>query len=53
MGEAMNLHLDDKKLVESLLGSRGRLRILEVLAESGELNHSQICRRVGSARRMI
>jgi DNA-binding transcriptional ArsR family regulator len=41
------LRLTDKRLAEELLGSRGRVRILEVLTEAGELNHSQICRRVG------
>lgn len=47
MGEAMNLHLTDKRLAEKLFGSRGRIRILRALTESGELNISQICRRVG------
>lgn len=47
MGEAMTLHLTDERLAEELLGSRGRVRILRVLTETGELNHSSICRRVG------
>ena len=32
---------------EEILGSRGRIRVLEVLAESGELNISEISRRTG------
>ncbi|UCD45589.1 MAG: ArsR family transcriptional regulator [Candidatus Bathyarchaeota archaeon] len=32
---------------EDLLGSRGRIRILQVLAESGELNISEVGRRTG------
>jgi DNA-binding transcriptional ArsR family regulator len=47
VGEPMNLDLTNKKLAEELLGSRGRVRILGVLTENGELNHSSICRRVG------
>lgn len=33
--------------VEELLGSRGRVRVLRVLAESGELNISEVTRRTG------
>lgn len=43
----MSLDLTKEKVVEELLGSSGRVRILGVLAESGELNHSSICRRAG------
>jgi len=32
---------------EELLGSRGRVRVLKVLAESGELNISEVGRRTG------
>ena len=32
---------------EELLGSRGRVRPLQVLAESGELNISEVSRRTG------
>ncbi len=32
---------------EELLGSRGRIRVLQVLAESGELNISEVSRRTG------
>lgn len=32
---------------EDLLGSRGRIRTLQVLAESGELNISEVSRRTG------
>jgi DNA-binding transcriptional ArsR family regulator len=32
---------------EELLGSRGRIRVLKVLAESGELNISEVGRRTG------
>ncbi|MGD0804799.1 MAG: helix-turn-helix domain-containing protein [Candidatus Bathyarchaeia archaeon] len=33
--------------VEELLGSRGRIRTLQVLVESGELNISEVSRRTG------
>ncbi|MFB0558133.1 MAG: ArsR/SmtB family transcription factor [Candidatus Bathyarchaeia archaeon] len=33
--------------VEELLGSRGRIRVLQVLAENGELNISEVGRRTG------
>jgi len=36
-----------ERFTERLFGSKGRVRILKVLTEAGELNHSQICRRVG------
>jgi len=32
---------------EELLGSKGRIRTLQVLAESGELNISEVSRRTG------
>lgn len=32
---------------EELLGSKGRIRVLRVLAESGELNISEVGRRTG------
>ena len=32
---------------EDLMGSRGRIRVLKVLAESGELNISEVGRRTG------
>ncbi len=32
---------------EDLLGSKGRIRVLRVLAESGELNISEVGRRTG------
>ncbi len=32
---------------EELLGSKGRIRVLQVLAESGELNISEVSRRTG------
>lgn len=36
-----------KNPAEELLGSRGRIRTLQVLAESGELNISEVSRRTG------
>ncbi len=36
-----------KTQAEELLGSRGRVRTLQVLAESGELNISEVSRRTG------
>lgn len=33
--------------MEELLGSRGRIRTLQVLVESGELNISEVSRRTG------
>lgn len=35
------------EFAEKILGSRGRIRILDALAEEGELNISQLSRRVG------
>ena len=35
------------RLEEQILGSRGRIRVLRVLAESGELNISEVSRRTG------
>ena len=34
-------------MVEDILGSRGRIRVLQVLTESGELNISEVSRRTG------
>ena len=34
-------------MVEEILGSRGRIRVLQVLTESGELNISEVSRRTG------
>ena len=36
-----------KTQAEELLGSRGRIRTLQVLTESGELNISEVSRRTG------
>ena len=36
-----------KSPIEELLGSRGRIRVLKVLAESGDLNISEVSRRTG------
>ena len=36
-----------KTQAEELLGSRGRIRTLQVLSESGELNISEVSRRTG------
>ena len=36
-----------KSPAEELLGSRGRIRVLKVLAESGDLNISEVSRRSG------
>lgn len=33
--------------VEDILGSKGRVRVLKVLSESGELNISEVSRRTG------
>jgi len=37
----------EERLVEEILGSRGRIRVLQVLTESGELNISEVSRRTG------
>lgn len=42
----MSLYNRDKR-AEEILGSKGRIRILEVLTESGELNISEVSRRTG------
>jgi DNA-binding transcriptional ArsR family regulator len=34
-------------MVEEILGSRGRIRVLQVLTMSGELNISEVSRRTG------
>ena len=33
--------------IEEILGSKGRVRVLKVLSESGELNISEVSRRTG------
>ena len=43
----MQLQLTKKEFVEELVGSKGRVKILRALVNSGELNISQICRKVG------
>jgi DNA-binding transcriptional ArsR family regulator len=35
------------KSIEEILGSKGRVRVLNVLTESGELNISEVSRRTG------
>lgn len=42
----MSLYNRDRR-AEEILGSKGRIRVLEVLTESGELNISEISRRTG------
>lgn len=42
----MSLYRRDRR-AEEILGSKGRIRVLEVLTESGELNISEISRRTG------
>lgn len=42
----MSLYNRDRR-AEQILGSKGRVRVLEVLTESGELNISEISRRTG------
>jgi DNA-binding transcriptional ArsR family regulator len=42
----MNLYKRDRR-AEEILGSKGRIRVLEVLTESGELNISEVSRRTG------
>lgn len=37
----------NKNIVEEILGSKGRIRVLRVLSESTELNISEISRRTG------
>ena len=36
-----------KNAAEDLLGSRGRIRVLKILSESGDLNVSEVSRRSG------
>ena len=43
----MQLQLTTREFVEELVGSKGRVKILRALVDSGELNISQICRKVG------
>jgi len=42
----MSLYDKDKR-TEEILGSKGRIRVLEVLNKSGELNISEVSRRTG------
>ena len=42
----MSSYKPDRK-AEQILGSRGRIRVLQVLSESGELNISEVSRRTG------
>ncbi|MFP3952207.1 MAG: winged helix-turn-helix domain-containing protein [Candidatus Bathyarchaeia archaeon] len=35
------------EMAEEMLGSRGRIRVLKVMSESGELNISEVGRRTG------
>jgi DNA-binding transcriptional ArsR family regulator len=42
----MSLYNRERR-AEEILGSKGRIRVLEVLTESGELNISEISRRTG------
>ena len=42
----MSLYNRDRR-AEEILGSKGRVRVLEVLTESGELNISEVSRRTG------
>jgi DNA-binding transcriptional ArsR family regulator len=37
----------EERMVEDILGSRGRIRVLQVLTMSGELNISEVSRRTG------
>lgn len=37
----------NEHMVEEILGSKGRIRVLQVLTESGELNISEVSRRTG------
>jgi len=45
-GEAVKPRLDLED-VEEVFSSKGRIRILSAIAESGEVNISQLARRVG------
>ena len=42
----MSSYRQERK-AEQILGSRGRIRVLQVLSESGELNISEVSRRTG------
>ncbi len=39
--------MDQAKVAEELLGSKSRIRVLQVLSEFGELNISEVSRRTG------
>ena len=39
--------MDQAKVAEELLGSKSRIRVLQVLSEYGELNISEVSRRTG------
>jgi DNA-binding transcriptional ArsR family regulator len=41
------LRKDKDNRIEEILGSKGRVRVLQVLSESGELNISEVSRRTG------
>ncbi|HDD67009.1 MAG TPA: ArsR family transcriptional regulator [Candidatus Thorarchaeota archaeon] len=43
----MDSEVDRKIPIEEMLSSRGRVKILKELALAGELNISEVCRRVG------
>ncbi|MCD6443709.1 winged helix-turn-helix transcriptional regulator [Candidatus Bathyarchaeota archaeon] len=43
----MNLNREKLKLLEDAFSSRGRVRILAVLCEYGELNLSEVARKTG------
>ena len=38
---------NNDRRIEEILGSKGRVRVLQVLSESGELNISEVSRRTG------
>ncbi len=40
-------HYDRDKRTEEILGSKGRIRVLELLNKTGELNISEVSRRTG------
>ena len=43
----MNNEPNQRISIEDLFSSRGRIKVLKELAESNELNISELCRRVG------
>ena len=43
----MNSDSSPRPPIEDILSSRGRIKILKELADSSELNISELCRRVG------